>query len=115
MDSEAPSPSPEPDDVQADSVTRPSPTATATNFLVVLTGSLLGMTRRDAALPGTLGELPRLPGRAQQLARVKTELPTQNDLGEVQRVCGRAALSALWRSPVGFCRYEGVYEGQSTA
>jgi hypothetical protein len=31
-----------------------------------------------------------------------TELPTQNDLGEVQRVCGPvAALSALWRSPVG--------------
>jgi hypothetical protein len=33
---------------------------------------------------------------------VMTELPTQNDLGEVQRVCGLdAALSALWRSPVG--------------
>src|ERR1044072_203232 len=46
---------------------------------------------------------PTTAARNFLLFTVMTELPTQNDLGEVQRVCGPiAALSALWRSPVGY-------------
>ena len=47
--------------------------------------------------------MPRPTATTTNFFTVMTELPTQNDLGEVQRVCGPvAALSALSRSPVGY-------------
>ncbi|GHB72286.1 hypothetical protein GCM10010306_077640 [Streptomyces umbrinus] len=58
--------SPESDEPHAASAARPSPVTatTAVNFLVVLTGFLLGVTRKRR---GPARDLDRFPGRAQQL------------------------------------------------
>src|SRR5690606_16390363 len=93
-DPDAP-PSPPPSDEQADSVTSPSPTARTVarcvTFLVMLTEFLLEATRkRRGPARDRWG-----PGQG-ATARVVTDLPTQNDLGEVRRVCGRCrTLSAV--------------------
>src|SRR5689334_18159364 len=80
-----PPPLPEPDDPHADSVTMPSPTTTAANCLPVMLNWIPpGVTRKRR---GPARDLSAVPGQG-ATARVKTELPTQNDLGEVQRVCG---------------------------